>query len=164
MISMDIIMDRVTCVTCFLQIFIFSTYAISGDLDSSAVNRTSKLYNPIVQLVNFPNFPCTGTATRWLWSCLLFDYFHPNFSLTGICYSSEECSNVGGGQADGKCAQGFGVCCVIRSVQGHCVNFSCCVWCMMIYYWENQRIIVIDHCTVTVTGLAPIVWYQIACS
>ena len=64
MISMDIIMDRVTCVTWFLQILIFSTYAISSDLDSSAVNRTSKLYNPIVQLVNFPNFPCTGTATR----------------------------------------------------------------------------------------------------
>ena len=59
---MDIIMDRVTCVTSFLQIFIFSTFAISSDLD--AVNRTSKLYNPIVQLVNFPNFPCTGTATR----------------------------------------------------------------------------------------------------
>ena len=59
---MDIIMDRVTCVTWFLQIFIFSTFAISSDLD--AVNRTSKLYNPIVQFVNFPNFPCTGTATR----------------------------------------------------------------------------------------------------
>merc|ERR1719232_136583 len=90
-------MDGVKCVTWFLQIFIFSTYAVN--LDSSALNRTSKIYNPIVKLVNFPNYPCTGSAT----------------SLTGICYSSEECSNVGGGQADGKCAQGFGVCCVIRT-------------------------------------------------
>ena len=36
-------------------------------------------------------------------------------SLTGICYSSEDCSGVTGGYADGKCAQGFGVCCVVRS-------------------------------------------------
>ena len=36
-------------------------------------------------------------------------------SLTGICYSSSECSGLSGGYADGRCAQGFGVCCVIRS-------------------------------------------------
>ena len=36
------------------------------------------------------------------------------FSLTGICYSSSECSGLSGGYADGRCAQGFGVCCVIR--------------------------------------------------
>ena len=60
--SLAIIMDGVTCVTWFLQIFIISTYAVN--LDSSALNRTSKIYNPIVQLVNFPNYPCTGSATR----------------------------------------------------------------------------------------------------
>ena len=36
-------------------------------------------------------------------------------SLTGICYSSSECSGLSNGYADGRCAQGFGVCCVIRS-------------------------------------------------
>ena len=36
------------------------------------------------------------------------------FSLTGVCYSSSECAGVSGGFADGRCAQGFGVCCVIR--------------------------------------------------
>ena len=27
-------------------------------------NRTGRIYNPLVQLVNFPNDPCTGSATR----------------------------------------------------------------------------------------------------
>ena len=36
------------------------------------------------------------------------------FSLRGICYSSDECAGITGSYADGKCAQGFGVCCVIR--------------------------------------------------
>ena len=35
--------------------------------------------------------------------------------LTGICYSAEECAGVTGSYVDGRCAQGFGVCCVIRS-------------------------------------------------
>ena len=30
----------------------------------AAENRTSRLYNPIVQLVNFPNHPCSGSSTR----------------------------------------------------------------------------------------------------
>jgi len=64
----------------------------------SGENRTSRIYNPIVQLVNFPNDACIGSAT----------------SLTGICYSPDECSGISGGYSDGKCAQGFGVCCVIR--------------------------------------------------
>ena len=34
--------------------------------------------------------------------------------MTGVCYSSSECAGVSGGFADGRCAQGFGVCCVIR--------------------------------------------------
>ena len=73
--SLAIIMDGVTCVTWFLQIFIISTYAVSNNLDSSALNRTSKIYNPIVQLVNFPNYPCTGSATRWFSTALFFDFY-----------------------------------------------------------------------------------------
>ena len=37
-------------------------------------------------------------------------------SLTGTCYSPEECAAVAGSLADGKCAQGFGVCCIVRCV------------------------------------------------
>merc|ERR1712117_347155 len=65
---------------------------------SNQTIRNTRLYNPIVQLVSFPNDPCTGSVT----------------SLTGICYSSDECAGITGSYADGKCAQGFGVCCVIR--------------------------------------------------
>ena len=86
----------------FLGIFIlniFSVLVIVISERNSTLDRYGRIYNPIVQLVNFPNDPCTGSDT----------------SLTGICYSTEECSGVSGGYADGRCAQGFGVCCVIRS-------------------------------------------------
>ena len=81
----------------FKNIFIFNILnLVVADLNSTL--RAGRIYNPIVQLVNFPNDPCTGAST----------------SLTGICYSPEDCAGVSGGYADGKCAQGFGVCCVIR--------------------------------------------------
>ena len=53
----------------------------------------------------------------WYLNYLLFklEYWIIYFiSLRGICYSSDECSGITGSYADGKCAQGFGVCCVIR--------------------------------------------------
>ena len=53
------IMDLVTWV--LLKLFLLTAHAFSQDVP---VNRTSKLYNPIVQLVNFPNYPCTGSSTR----------------------------------------------------------------------------------------------------
>jgi len=73
-----------------------SGYNFEGKISS---NRTSRLYNPIIQVVNFPNDPCIGSST----------------SLTGVCYSTDECSGISGGYADGTCAQGFGTCCVIRT-------------------------------------------------
>ena len=33
-------------------------------------------------------------------------------SLQGVCYTSQECSDLGG-TADGNCANGFGTCCII---------------------------------------------------
>ena len=81
-----------------LGIFIFSVLHFVVSERNSTLDRYGRIYNPIIQLVNFPNDPCTGSTT----------------SLTGICYSTEDCSGVSGGYADGKCAQGFGVCCVIR--------------------------------------------------
>ena len=44
--------------------------------------------------------------------------------LTGICYSAEECAGVTGSYVDGRCAQGFGVCCVIRSSGGHQLTWT----------------------------------------
>ena len=84
-----------------------------------AENRTSRLYNPIVQLVNFPNHPCSGSSTRLqgkIFGGLKNIYGCVCVSLTGTCYSPEECAAVAGSLADGKCAQGFGVCCIVRCV------------------------------------------------
>ena len=84
-----------------LGIFILNIFPILHIVVSernSTLDRYGRIYNPIIQLVNFPNDPCTGSTT----------------SLTRICYSTEDCSGISGGFADGKCAQGFGVCCVIR--------------------------------------------------
>ena len=38
-----------------------SGYNFEGKISS---NRTSRLYNPIIQVVNFPNDPCIGSSTR----------------------------------------------------------------------------------------------------
>ena len=83
-----------------------------------AENRTSRLYNPIVQLVNFPNHPCSGSSTRYKKKNIWWSqkYLCVCVSLTGTCYSPEECAAVAGSLADGKCAQGFGVCCIVRCV------------------------------------------------
>ena len=48
-------------------------------------------------IVQFPNQQCTGASSS---------------STYGTCYTSSECS-AKGGSADGNCAAGFGVCCVI---------------------------------------------------
>ena len=39
-------------------VFVVHFKVVSGE------NRTSRIYNPIVQLVNFPNDACIGSATR----------------------------------------------------------------------------------------------------
>jgi len=46
-----------------------------------------------IQVVKFPNTACTGTSAR-----------------IGTCYTAEECSDRDG-NADGSCANGYGVCC-----------------------------------------------------
>ena len=39
--------------------------------------------------------------------------------LNGTCYSSADCSNLGG-SAFGSCASGFGVCCIGTVVECYC--------------------------------------------
>ena len=33
-------------------------------------------------------------------------------ALQGVCYTKEQCEDIGG-SADGNCAAGFGVCCIV---------------------------------------------------
>ena len=51
----------------------------------------------LFSIVQFPNAQCTGSSST---------------TTYGTCLTSSECS-AKGGSADGNCAAGFGVCCVI---------------------------------------------------
>ncbi len=57
-----------------------------------ATFATIPVFN-IFRVVTFPNDPCNGTAGD-----------------PGVCYTSQECENLGG-LGNGDCAAGFGVCC-----------------------------------------------------
>lgn len=61
-------------------------------------NRNEKLIS-VFQVVKFTNTHCSGKT------------------YNGTCYTSAECSNLGG-TTDGTCADGFGVCCIVRIAIG----------------------------------------------
>merc|ERR1712119_27387 len=63
---------------------------------SSVKSRDGKAFS-LFSIVQFPNQQCTGASSS---------------TTYGTCYTSSECS-AKGGSADGNCAAGFGVCCVI---------------------------------------------------
>jgi len=66
--------------------------------EDSKAHRDGKAFS-LFSIVQFPNQQCTGASST---------------STYGTCYTSSECSSKGG-TADGNCAAGFGVCCVITS-------------------------------------------------
>jgi len=74
------------------------THAIASDLSVSENRRPGKAFS-LFSIVQFPNQQCTGSSSS---------------TTFGTCYTSSECSSKGG-TADGNCASGFGVCCVITS-------------------------------------------------
>ena len=53
----------------------------------------------LFSIVQFPNDECTSSSSS---------------TTLGTCLTSSECAN-NGGSADGSCASGFGVCCVIST-------------------------------------------------
>jgi len=79
----------------FMLIFTICALLVFQSYNS---NKTGRILNPLIQVVSFPNDPCTGSST----------------SLLGTCFSPPECNAKTGSLADGKCASGFGVCCVVR--------------------------------------------------
>lgn len=66
--------------------------------EDSKAHRDGKAFS-LFSIVQFPNQQCTGASST---------------STYGTCFTSSECSSKGG-TADGNCAAGFGVCCVITS-------------------------------------------------
>jgi len=76
-----------------------ATLTLSSDVteeSNTGAGRAGKAFS-LFSIVQFPNQQCTGASSS---------------TTYGTCYTSSECS-AKGGSADGNCAAGFGVCCVI---------------------------------------------------
>lgn len=75
-------------------ILIFCGLLFSLGVQTSAddTNRQEKNLN-VFNIVKFPNDPCTTSSSK-----------------SGVCYTASECTALGG-ENQGSCAQGFGVCC-----------------------------------------------------
>ena len=56
--------------TCFTFLILLPLLGKANDFFNQTI-RTKRLYNPLVQLVSFPNDPCTGSVTRWKWKRFL---------------------------------------------------------------------------------------------
>merc|ERR1711915_1070033 len=69
---------------------------LAPEPSSTKDERAGKAFS-LFSIVQFPNQQCTGASSS---------------TTYGTCYTSSECS-AKGGSADGNCAAGFGVCCVI---------------------------------------------------
>jgi len=84
----------------FILLFSFILFATSHAKIPES-NREDKLFS-LFTIVNFKNDPCQSTDTS---SSSNTEY------RNGTCYTSSECTDKGG-SAKGKCAAGFGICCV----------------------------------------------------
>jgi len=71
---------------------------ITAEQPAKEDDRRGKAFS-LFSIVQFPNQQCTGSSST---------------STYGTCYTSSQCTSKGG-TADGNCASGFGVCCVIAS-------------------------------------------------
>merc|ERR1719397_391863 len=73
----------------------------STALVTAGANNTTRNHKSfsLFSIVQFPNQQCTGSSSS---------------TTFGTCYTSSECTSKGG-SADGNCAAGFGVCCVITT-------------------------------------------------
>merc|ERR1712117_393896 len=76
-----------------IWIFAFLSGVLAESNNSTKTGRTFSLFS----IVQFPNEVCTSSSST---------------TTYGTCYTSSECS-AKGGSADGNCAAGVGVCCVI---------------------------------------------------
>lgn len=72
--------------------FSFFPLLVSTD-DSESRGKSFSLFN----VVQFKNEACQAVSDT---------------TLKGVCYTSQECSDLGG-TSDGNCANGFGTCCII---------------------------------------------------
>merc|ERR1719145_556274 len=81
-----------------LQVLAAITLLLSLSWAEPAGNKTGRAFS-LFSIVQFPNAGCTGSSSS---------------TTYGTCYTATECS-AAGGSADGNCAAGFGVCCLITT-------------------------------------------------
>ena len=65
-------------------------YLVASKVSGARDDKQFSIFN----VIKFPNEPCVGSG-----------------SLNGTCYTSTECTSLGG-TSSGSCSSGFGVCCV----------------------------------------------------
>jgi len=82
---------------------------VSRTEQEAALNRTAdeKRFLSLFTIVTFKNDACASTA-----------------GSNGTCYSSSDCSKLGG-TASGTCASGFGVCCLFTKTCGESTSQNC---------------------------------------
>jgi len=85
--------------TCLAVLGVLSIATSSFAIPSNSTNNRNGKAFSLFSIVQFPNQQCTGSSST---------------STYGTCYTSSECTTKGG-SADGNCAAGFGVCCVITT-------------------------------------------------
>lgn len=114
-----------------IYLFFIFIYFIQA-AESLRKEKSFSLFN----VVKFRNSQCTSTAAA---------------SQAGVCYTSQECSDLGG-SAQGNCAASFGVCCIITvSTCGGTVTQNCT-------YIENANF------PQAVTGVAACTYMMTRCS
>merc|ERR1719153_1311780 len=69
-----------------------------GENITEGTDREGRVFS-LFSIVQFPNQVCTSASST---------------TTYGTCYTSTECT-AAGGTADGNCAAGFGVCCIIAT-------------------------------------------------
>jgi len=79
-------------------LLIFAASTVSAENNGQSRNGKFSVF----QVVEFPNDVCTGNG---------------NNGRVGTCYTKEECEDKGG-MAQGSCAEGYGVCCVMQQTCG----------------------------------------------
>ena len=86
-------MRQTALLLCFLSTFLS---CVSGEEEEARGGKTLSVFN----VVKFPNDACGASN-----------------GFNGTCYTSSECSSLGG-TASGTCASSFGVCCVFSIACG----------------------------------------------
>jgi len=89
---------RLHLVVITASVLLFTSALAEKAAEAENTQRTGRAFS-LFSIVQFPNEGCTTSSSS---------------TTYGTCYTATECSTKGG-SADGNCAAGFGVCCLITT-------------------------------------------------